>query len=327
MKLPIDMNSRRFLDFGHFVIPGAGRNALPPVWLPLACALLVLGCAPRVPQNTVEDTPTSGRITVVATPDLRDLIAREAEAFQATYPQGRIEVRTDRSGRAVGGLLDASVSLAAIPREMLPEEKVAAQAGRVEIEGYRFARDALVMIAHPANRVENVTVDEIAAIYEGELRSWRALGGEERAVVPVIQAVTSDATIAFVEQALGGDTLRAPAHVAADDSAAVAFVRATPGALAFVSMAAPLDGVKPLAVSRLTGLPYVHADVQTVHDGEYPLMLPLTLYVRTSGPRLAHGFITWVTSHDGQKIVHEAGRVPTSVPVRFVRRSPMLGSH
>ncbi len=321
------MNSRRFLDFRHFVVPGAGRNALPPVWLPLACALLLCGCAQRVPQNSVEDTPTSGRITIVATPDLRDLIAREAEAFQATYPQARIEVRSDRSGRAVGSLLDGSGSLAAIPREMLPEEKVAAQSGRVEIEGYRFARDALVMVTHPSNPVENLTVDEIAAIYEGGQPGWRALGGEDRAVVPVIQAVTSDATIAFVEQALGGDTLRAPAHVAAGDSEAVAFVRRTPGSLAFVTMAAPLDGVKPLRISRLTGLPYVLADVQTVHDGEYPLMLPLTLYVRTAGPRLAHGFITWVTSHDGQKIVHEAGRVPTAVPVRFVRRSPMVGSH
>ena len=42
---------------------------------------------------------------------------------------------------------------------------------------------------------------------------------------------------------------------------------------------------------------------------------------------LAKGFVTFITSRDGQKIVHQAGRVPTTVPVRFVRRSPLLGTH
>jgi ABC-type phosphate transport system substrate-binding protein len=50
-------------------------------------------------------------------------------------------------------------------------------------------------------------------------------------------------------------------------------------------------------------------------------------YMRPRGPKAAAGFITFVTSMDGQAIVHEAGLVPTAVPVRFVRRSPMLGTH
>ncbi len=51
------------------------------------------------------------------------------------------------------------------------------------------------------------------------------------------------------------------------------------------------------------------------------------MYVRAGGSKLANGLVTWVSSLDGQKIVHEAGLVPAAVPVRFARRSPMLGSH
>ena len=50
-------------------------------------------------------------------------------------------------------------------------------------------------------------------------------------------------------------------------------------------------------------------------------------YLRTSRPRLAGGWLTFVTSQPGQELVLASGRVPTSVPLRFVRRSPMLGSH
>jgi hypothetical protein len=53
----------------------------------------------------------------------------------------------------------------------------------------------------------------------------------------------------------------------------------------------------------------------------------MNLYVRPKGPPLANGFITFITSHEGQVIVRDQGLVPTAVPIRFVRRSPMVGSH
>jgi len=64
-----------------------------------------------------------------------------------------------------------------------------------------------------------------------------------------------------------------------------------------------------------------------VYKGEYPLTRYFNVYVRDRGPRVGHGFITFITSLDGQRLVRDAGLVPTSVPVRFVRRSPMLSTH
>jgi ABC-type phosphate transport system substrate-binding protein len=80
-------------------------------------------------------------------------------------------------------------------------------------------------------------------------------------------------------------------------------------------------------VASLEGLPYWGPDLEAIHEREYPLTRSLNLYVRSVGHPLAKGFVTFVTSRDGQKIVHQAGLVPTTVPVRFVRRSPMIGTH
>ena len=80
-------------------------------------------------------------------------------------------------------------------------------------------------------------------------------------------------------------------------------------------------------MAALRGLPTTRPDAETVYAGTYPVTRFFSLYFRTEGSLLAKGFNTFVTSHGGQKIVHEAGLVPTSVPVRFVRRSPMIPSH
>jgi ABC-type phosphate transport system substrate-binding protein len=92
-------------------------------------------------------------------------------------------------------------------------------------------------------------------------------------------------------------------------------------------MAVAGPGTATLRVASLRGLPTTPPDVQTVYAGTYPVTRFYSLYFRTEGSLLAKGFNTFVTSHGGQKIVHEAGLVPTSVPVRFVRRSPMIPSH
>jgi phosphate transport system substrate-binding protein len=98
-------------------------------------------------------------------------------------------------------------------------------------------------------------------------------------------------------------------------------------AIGFVSLAWADRGAKVLRVASARGMPYWKPDLEAVYRGEYPLTRFFNFYMRTRGRRLAGGFITFVTSRDGQKIVHDSGLVPTSVPVRFVRRSPMQSSH
>ena len=87
------------------------------------------------------------------------------------------------------------------------------------------------------------------------------------------------------------------------------------------------DNVRAVRLASLRGLPYRDADLERVYHGEYPLTRYFSFYVRASSHPLANGFITFVTSMDGQKVVQQSGYVPTAVPVRFVRRSPLKGTH
>ncbi len=275
----------------------------------------------------VEDSLTSGRITLICAPEARELIVRERSTFQALYPQAHIEVRSGTSRDAIAALFAANADLAVITRELEPEERAAAVRGHLELEGYRFARDALVVVVHPDNPVENLSVTELANIYDGTLTHWSAVAGPRREIAPVAQAPATDVTAFFVQSVMGGEPIRARAYVEPNDSAVVARVRGDVRAVGYVTLAGATAGAKPVRIASATGLAYRDPDLESVYKGEYPLTRMYNFYVRASGPPLADGFITFVTSRDGQAIVKDLGLVPTSIPVRFVRRSPMLGTH
>jgi ABC-type phosphate transport system substrate-binding protein len=131
----------------------------------------------------------------------------------------------------------------------------------------------------------------------------------------------------WIQDVLKGEMGTAPAYRASSDSEVVAIVAAHPNAIGFVRAGTDSARTRELRVSNLTGLAYRSPDPELVYRGEYPLTRQFSFYTRTSAPPLANGMITFATSMDGQRLVHEGGLVPTSVPVRFVRSSPMLGSH
>jgi len=255
------------------------------------------------------------------------LMAREREAFQTLYPDARIDQRDSTSRDAIRALFAAEGDVAVITRDLAPEERAAAVRGRLELEGYRFARDAVVMVVHPGNPVENLTVDELKRIYDGEAKRWSEFGGRDVAILPVVQPETADITECFVQQVTSGVSIQARSIPARGDSEVVATVLREPGAVGYVSLAWADRGARALRLASLKGLAYWKPDLEAVYRGEYPLTRFFNLYVRPSGRPLANGLITFVTSIDGQRLVQESGFVPTAVPVRFVRRSPLLGTH
>lgn len=320
------------ISFRHFVFPGPGRSrpvSARACGLLLLAALLVSGCVRRSGTQPVEDTETSGRISIAAAPDAQALIVQESAAFRATFPEATLELRApESSGHVVAALLAGRADVAVAGRELEEEERRMAQKAGIELEGHRIAQDAICLVVPEANPVQNLTLGELKRIWLGEARTWSAFGGTEQGIVPVLPPLASDLARAFAQRVMDGEPMRAPSIVEESDSAVALRVARTSGAIGVVPLAlAGARGLRALRIAPLEGLGYVDADMESVHAGRYPLTRFLSLFIRTRGPRLAGGFVTFVASQPGQQLVLASGRVPTAVPLRFVRRSPMLGSH
>jgi phosphate transport system substrate-binding protein len=323
-----DKRRDTYLNSFYFGVLGTRR------WAPgrMLCVLALLatgvaGCSSKRAPGSVEDSLTSGRISVVSAPEILPIIMREQAAFDSLYPAANITVVEGTSREAVRSLFGGESDLAIISRELEPEERGAAVRGRLELEGYRFATDGVALVVHPANAVENLTLADAQGIYGGRIARWGALGGADAAIEPVIQAPESDLMAFFEQRVMNGEPIRASVVYQLSDSGVVAYVRTHPAAIGFVSMAWADRGARALRLASLKGLAYRRPDAEAVYRGDYPLTRTMSLYVRPRGPSLANGFITFVTSRDGQAIVRDGGLVPTAVPVRFIRRSPMRGSH
>jgi len=319
-----------YIDLRHFGVLGSGwrytARTLSCIF-PLALVVGVCGCSSRTGPARVEDSLTSGRIKVTSAVGASRLVNGERLEFMRLYPEARINMQTTTSRQAIEALFTAQSDLAVIARELEPEERAAATRGRLELEGYRFAKDAVVVIVNPALAIENVSLDELRGIYQGKTTDWSQLGDRPMRIVPVYPPSESDLADFWVEHVMKGEQVTAHVVTAATDSEMIKAVEARPGAVGFVPLAWAERGAKALRVSSMTGLSYWKPDLEAVYHDDYPLTRSLSFYVRTDGPRVAHGFITYVTSHDGQKLVQDAGLVPTTVPVRFVRRSPLKGAH
>jgi phosphate transport system substrate-binding protein len=85
----------------------------------------------------------------------------------------------------------------------------------------------------------------------------------------------------------------------------------------------PEPGIRTVAIGLSDASGFVLPDQKTINDGTYPLVRPVYLYVNDSveGPKeaaggsLAHGFITYVSSAEGQRLVAKQGLVPATMPV------------
>jgi phosphate transport system substrate-binding protein len=277
----------------------------------------------------VEDTETSGRISIAAAPDVHALARAEVDSFAVVYPKATLELReAESSGQVISALLAGRADVAVAGRDLEPEEREVARRNGIEIDGHRIALDAMCPIVHAANPVRNVTLGELQRIWLAEVGDWTGLGGPAGKILPVLPPLSSDLARAFVQRVMAGEPMRAPALVEASDSAVAARVAATPGAIGIVPLAlAGAPGVRALRVAPVEGTAYVDPDMESVHDGRYPLTRFISLYIRTRGPRLAGGFVTFASDRPGQQLVLADGRVPAAVPLRFVRRSALLSTH
>lgn len=264
---------------------------------------------------------------MVAEPEIAGVVRAAAAEFSRLYPGNEIRVETARARGAMDALFRARAAIAVVGREIVDEERQAAQGARVVVEAHRVARDGLVVIVHPDNPVEQIAFDDLAEIFAGTKTSWAAFGGRDRRIVPVVPSVESGATQLFVDRVLGGAPLAAPAVTTETDSAVAARVAGDADAIGFVSLPFADRGVKALRVSRLRGMPYVAADARTVYDEEYPLLRYFNVVVRVPGTTLANDFLTFLAAVEGQREILQAGYVPATVPVRFTSRTPTLPSH
>ncbi|MCF8144235.1 MAG: phosphate ABC transporter substrate-binding protein [Deltaproteobacteria bacterium] len=244
------------------------------------------------------------KIRIAGSTTIHPFMIRVSQLYSG---QGEVEIQVDSCGSLKGveallnGACDVAMCSSPIPADMLAN---AASKG-MQIKGFSFAYDLIVPIGHPSNPINNLSLDQLAGIYQGTIDSWAAVGGNPGKIDVVARAPSSGTREVWNQVVLKSARGREDWVIRDSNSGVLAYVAEHPEAIGYVSLAIVNHEIKVLSVGG------VAPTMGTAKARKYPVSRQLYLYVdekTLSYP--VKSLIVFVLSDKGQQIVTETGFIP-----------------
>jgi phosphate transport system substrate-binding protein len=275
----------------------------------LALGLLAASCGDRpegrgkVASRMIQDT---GSDTML------QLAQAWAEAYGKVQPDLAIAVTGGGSGAGIAALINGTTEIANASRRIKDEE--VAKLGRPAQE-HQVAVDALAVIVHPDNPVERLTLEQLAAIYQGQVTNWSQVGGRDAPIILLSRETNSGTHVYFLEEVVrlgdkeskaifASQTLLMPSSVGITNE-----IQRNPNAIGYDGLGYVTDKEKVLGLAEEGDGPFVKPSVASARDGSYPLARGLYLYTRGEERPEVKDYIAWILGPEGQAIVARLGFV------------------
>lgn len=301
---------------------------LPAVMM-LAIAVVGGGCG-----GGVKETPTSGTLTVCACESHLELVQSEADQFNSIYKQASVSVLGATTREAIVNLLNDSVSVIVIDRQLNAEEQAVVAKAGTDLEEVAVAKDAFAVVVSRVNTTPAFTLESLKDMVAGKVTDWSEVEGSGLAgPVEIVLTGRNSGAYELLKDHLLALPEDIPIAVApASQREVLDYVAAHPQAVGLVSFACyrspsaravaadSTGAVRALAFwgADSTGRAAMHRLHQAnIHLDRYPLTYSVYIYLRR-GSSLAAGFTSFVAGPVGQKIILDWGLVPVTMPVRIV---------
>ncbi len=241
-----------------------------------------------------------------------------AERYQEYAPDVSVAVTGGGSGTGITALINGTVDLANASRQIKTEELEAARENGIEPVEFVVARDAIAIVVHPSNPVDNLTLQQLSDIYSGKILNWSELGGEDRPIVLLSRETNSGTHVYFLEEVVrlgntkdttlfSADTLLLPSSEGIGTE-----VRQNPNAIGYDGLGYVTDDMKTIAVSKGEGEAFWPPTAETVNAGNYPIARDLYIYTAGEPQGAIQTYLEWILSAEAQQIVLDLGFVPVT---------------
>lgn len=282
-----------------------------------ATVLLLGGCSPA---QTVQSTgsESSAYIQNKGSDTIVNLALLWAEAYQKIQPDVRISVTGGGSGTGITALMTDTVDIANASRAIKSEEIEEARSLGFEPIEIVVARDAIGVIVHPSNPVNQLTLKQISDIYKGTISNWSEVGGEDRPIVRLSRESNSGTHVYFLETVIrlgekSSDLFSEKTLLLPSSEGIIAEVHDNPNAIGYDGLGYITSDVKLLAIAKDENLDYILPSVETVNNNLYPISRDLYMYSRGKPDGAIKTYIDWILDAEAQQIVVASGFVPIKI--------------
>lgn len=249
--------------------------------------------------DTTASADLSGKITLAGSTSMEKLANAMAEAFMEKYPNVTVAPEFTGSGAGLESLAKGTVDIGDASRALSDDEKAGGAVENI------VAIDGIAVITDPENAVSDITSEQLAQIYTGEITNWSDLGGADEQIVVIGREAGSGTRDAFEEL---NDVKDACKYAQELDStgAVLAKVAATPGAIGYVSLDVVDDTVKALQLNS------VDATEDNILAGTYVLQRPFVMATMgeiSEQNDLVKAFFDFIHSEEGQQVITSVGLI------------------
>ena len=241
----------------------------------------------------------SGTLTLAGSTSMEKLCEAMSESFMQANPGVTVTVEYTGSGAGLESLAAGSVDIGNASRGLKDEEVAGGSVENV------VAIDGIAVITDKENTVTDITSEDLAKVYTGEVTNWSELGGSDQPIVAIGREAGSGTRDAFEELLEVKDACKYAQEL--DSTGAVlAKVAATPGAIGYVS----LDVVNDTVIGvKIDG---VDPTEQEILAGNYLLQRPFVMATKgeiKDQSEVVKAWFDYIASEEGKEVITAVGLI------------------
>ncbi len=250
------------------------------------CLLALAGCGRTEQQKG---------ITVAGSTSVQPFADKWAEVYMEEHPDRVVNVQGGGSSAGIQATKSGVAQIGTSSRELKPEEK--------DLHEIVVARDGLAIIVHPTNSINNLAVEQVKAIFAGNIRNWKEIGGNDTAITVVTREEGSGTRGAFQEMVLKKQRVYKGAIVQDSNGTVREIIAGDPYAIGYISLGLVNDKVKAL---HLDGIEPAENNILLK---KYKLVRPFLFVTKDVPSGESSDFIDFVLSKEGQLLIQEEGLI------------------
>jgi len=249
-----------------------------------------------------------------------NLVQILAEEYMGKNPKATpIAVLGGGSGTGITALINGTTDIANHSRDLSPKETNQMWERGVKPRVFAIAVDGLSIIVNEKNPLNQLTMDQVGAIYRGDVKNWQAVGGPAQPI-SLYGRQSNSGTYAFLQEHVLKNKNYSPdvkemngnAQIiegVAADAAAIGY--AGVGYVVDKATGKPMKGLKILNIAKdAKAQGYSPTDKAAVDSGNYPISRALFQSTNGKPGADAAAFLQFILGPEGQKIVEREGFYP-----------------
>lgn len=250
------------------------------------------------------------RIAIVGSTTVLPVISQAAEAYHQAHPDVTITVSGGGSGVGVASIIQGTAQLGMTSRQTTAEEQVKLDG---KVDSIVIAADAVAVAVSKVvyeSGIQQLSLEQIADIYRGNIRNWSELGGIDQRILVIDKEASRGTRHVFAKAVLGSSYARAAGAsiISGSNNEEQMIIARNDHAIGMLSNAWLNDKVR--GVDVVVNGKAVAPTLEHIRDGSYPIARGLHVLLPKAASKETKAFVQYLLSKDGQEIVKRVGYLP-----------------